>query len=169
MPDVTLWIGGIGTQADATAIAGCVLTSTAQQGPASDFMGANGAPLATGATKSYVDNLDGTITLTDTGNLAAVFADLYIRILNATGAVEDWYLITASSINTVTFEDNGLSNGTFASNGTADYSIGGAGDVSSNVGGGAGNIDLQDQFDDIGSFAADGSNNVDILWNRDFY
>jgi hypothetical protein len=167
MADVVNLLGDSASGAtNTTAISGCIPKDVWDA--AGDFTvfvdDAQGAPLFTGTGLGWVDNLNGTITLTDTGNLG-VNIDIYVRIFNITGTgVENWYLVTASDVNSITFSDTSLiGTGTWGLSGTADYSIGGIGDIRANTGG---SEDLQEQLDDIGNFAADGSNNVDILINR---
>jgi hypothetical protein len=124
---------------------------------------ANGAPLAAGSSIGDITRVGNIASLVDTGAFAGLtLTGMYIKIFNAAGTSEDWYIITGNDDDEVTFSDTGLSGGVSVSDSTGDYSIGGAGDTQANT---TADEDIQDQFDDIANFAADGNNNVDILFS----
>jgi hypothetical protein len=166
MADVVNLLGDSSSGATGTtAISGCIPKAVWDVNTWDAFVGdVQGSPLFTGTGKPWTDLGGGKIQLTDTSNLTGGI-DIYVRISNSdSGGADGYYLVTASDSDTITFDDVPLvGTATWITSGTADYSIGGIGDIRANTGG---SEDLQDQFDDIGNFAADGTHNVDILINR---
>ena len=165
MADVVMYLGdGSVSATGTTAIAGCVSDTWLETHDHTDAMGTDGSPLAQGSTAfgNITDNLDGTVNVeTDAVFGAYDLTDMYIKIYNAAGMGEGYYLIESNDSDTVTCSDTSLISGVgFVSTTAADLSVGGIGDITDTV------TDLQDQLDEIGSFAADGTNNVDILINR---
>ena len=166
MADVTTFLGGIGTKADAGLIPGvCTQAAWAASLDATDFMGANGGYLVDASTTADItDNLNGTLDVASLNAFSAFgndeLAGCYIYIYNCSGVATGYYLITSNSASLVICSDTNLIATGYTSSASADFYIGGAGDTTLTAG-------LQAALDHLGTYVANGTNNVDILYNED--